>query len=306
MDWTEADGDTFEEAVEILLLSLGAHRSEVEIEEVGEKKKLFGLGKTVIRVRGRIKEEAFGGGSGGASIASLTSSLSSEIAKISGGGQQTQESGQQASSPERSAAAPQTRERPPRKRKKSGGGERNPADAPRQRNPRRSVVNPPVARVFGEGSETDTSKACKEFLERILKAMDVEGSVEAEESNGDILMDIKSDSGGLIIGRKGETLEALTKIMEIYATRIKGSFVNVLVDTEDYRNRREVKLKELAISSAEKAIESGKKVKLSPMKTDERKIVHFTLQDNPNVETRSEGRDDNRRIVIFPVRNGGN
>ncbi|MDH5543292.1 MAG: KH domain-containing protein [Nitrospinota bacterium] len=302
MDWTEADGDTYEEAVEILLLSLGAHRSEVEIEEVGEKKKLFGLGKTVIRVRGRIKDEALGGA--GVSIASLTSSLSSEIAKIGSGGQQQQQP-PQVKEQAPAGNAQQVRERPPRKRKKGGGGDRAP-EMPRKKSLKRNMENPPASKVFGQGTETETSKACKDFLERILAAMEIAGSVDAEENNGDIMIDIKSDSGGLIIGRKGETLDAITKIMEIYATRTKGSFMSVIVDTEDYRNRREVKLKELAISSAQKALETGKKVKLSPMKTDERKIIHFTLQDNPAVETRSEGRDDNRRIVIFPVRNGGN
>jgi spoIIIJ-associated protein len=140
------------------------------------------------------------------------------------------------------------------------------------------------------------------FLTAVLKTMGVEPEVAGEENDGTILLNITSEAGGFIIGRKGETLEALSKIIEIHATRKKGSHVNVIVDTENYRARREEKLVDQAVTSAKKAAETGKKIRLAPMKTEERKTIHFTLQEDPNVETRSEGSDDNRRVVIFPAR----
>lgn len=301
MDWTVADGKTYKDAVEILLLSLGAHRSEVDIEEVGERKKLFGLGKKVIRVRGRIKDEALADIASEASLESLTSSLSSEIAKIGGGGNLDEEKKKDhRKEGNREPKKGRDRNRRPEKNN-NGKGSRN-ERRPEIRKTEVRHTPPPTAKVFGKGSATEASDACVLFLTDVLKTMGVEAKIEGEENDGTILLNITSEAGGFIIGRKGETLEALSKIIEIHATRKKGSHVSVIVDTEDYRARREEKLVGQALTSAEKAIETGKKIRLAPMKTEERKIVHFALQENPNVETRSEGRDESRRVVIFPAR----
>jgi len=302
MDWTVADGKTYKDAVEVLLLSLGAHRSEVEIEEVGERKKLFGLGKKVIRVRGRIKDDALADIDDEASLKSLTSSLSSEIAKIGSGkfdekskndGKRDPKKGRDRNRRPEKSANVATAGRPPRNDRDRG---------PDKKRTEVRHTPPPTAKVFGKGTASEVSDACVLFLTDVLKTMGVAAEVAGEENEGSILLNITSDAGGFIIGRKGETLEALSKIIEIHATRKKGSHLNVVVDTENYRSRREEKLVDQAITSAKKAIETGKKIRLAPMKTEERKTIHFTLQEDSRVETRSEGSDENRRVVIFPAR----
>lgn len=233
MDWTIADGKTYEDAIENLLLSLGADRSEVEIEKIGKAKKFFGLGKLVCRVRGKIKKEALEEVSGGKVSLEI---LSKEIAKIG------------------------------------------------------AVLS-------------ETAKKSKNFLEKILSEMDIRDvEVSVKEDNNKIKFEISSRSGGLIIGRRGETLEALQIIMEIYAIRHKGSHVRVEVDTEDYRNRQNDKLVKAARSSAREVAKNNRKVRLQPMKASERKVIHAALQDDPLVKTRSEGNGENRRVVIIPVR----
>ncbi len=232
MEWMKAEGNSYEEAVNVLLVSLGADRSELEIEEMGEKKKLFGFGKKAYCVRGRLKEESFDAGDSDVSL----ESLSSEIAKIGG------------------------------------------------------------------GDVSDSSKESGEFLKKILNGIGVSGAeVKVDERSDITVFDIESSAGGLVIGRKGETLEALQTILEIHATRKKGSRANVMVDTENYRKRQDEKIKQLVVSFSNEAIEKQKKVKLKPMPSSERKAVHALLQDNPKVETQSEGRGENRRVVIIPV-----
>jgi spoIIIJ-associated protein len=149
----------------------------------------------------------------------------------------------------------------------------------------------------------DIAEKSRGFLKEILDAMGVESAaVTASVESGIIILNIESGAGGLIIGRGGETLEAFQTILEIYASRVNGGKAKVLVDAENYRARREEKLKEIAERAANDAIAKGKKVFLGSMKASERKLIHTILQDNPKVETRSQGDGDRRQVVVYPVR----
>ena len=265
MGWTETEAATYEEAVATILNALGADRSEVELNHLGVHRKFLGFGKTVVKVRGRLKREAFEGEPG----AKLTQKPK-----------------------ERTREKPAAKE--PRREKEKF------KDKPRQKERlrQRERTEPPV-KITPEMIEA--AKKASGYLGEILAKMGVENaSVDVVEKNDGVTLDIKSGSGGLIIGRKGETLEALQMIVEIFANRIKETRVNLIVDTENYRARRKDKLMGIARNSAKQAVERGAKVYLGPMKSFERKLIHACLQNNPRVKTTSEGEGDNRQVVVIP------
>jgi len=269
MDWMEAEGNTYDDAMERLLHSLGADRSEVEIEEAGERKKFFGFGKVVFKVRGKLKNDSFDGGD--ISI----ESLSQEIAKIGNKNSNYKDNSK-------------------------GKG------ASRHKNKQHSKpkeVFIPSGNYKPSADASDIGKEAITFLETIVAHMGVgDPKVKVDESDNSFAFNIESDSGGFIIGRKGETLEALQTVMELFIIRKKGLRLNVVVDTENYRQRQSEKLKDLAKKLAGDAVAKGKKVFLKPMSSSERKIVHSILQDDSSVETRSEGRGDSRRVAIIPAK----
>ena len=105
---------------------------------------------------------------------------------------------------------------------------------------------------------------------------------------------------GALIGRKGERLSALQHLVNLMLSRRMGAWTRVLVDVEDYRGRRERQLGEIARRAAERVIESGTMLQLEPMPALERRWIHLTLRDDPNVVTQSIGEEPNRRVVLVP------
>jgi spoIIIJ-associated protein len=109
---------------------------------------------------------------------------------------------------------------------------------------------------------------------------------------------------GALIGRKGERLSALQHLVNLMLSKEMGAWTRVLVDVEDYRGRRERQLRELADRAAARVVETGKMLQLEPMPALERRWIHLTLRDNPDVATQSIGEEPNRRVVLVP-RGGG-
>jgi len=263
MEWTEAEAGTYEEAVAALLNALGADRSEVELNHLGVHRKFLGFGKTVVRVRGRLKREAFEGAPGA---------------------KPTQKP------KERTREKPAAKEHQREKHKTRVKAAEKHGQKARPRTPVK--ITPEMVEAAQKASG---------YLEEVLAKMGVENAAVAVVKNDDgVTLNIKSASGGLIIGRKGDTLEALQVIVEIYANRIKGTRVNLIVDTENYRARRQDKLMGIARQSAKKAVERSGKIYLGPMKSFERKLIHSCLQNNPRVKTVSEGEGEKRQVVVIP------
>jgi spoIIIJ-associated protein len=105
---------------------------------------------------------------------------------------------------------------------------------------------------------------------------------------------------GALIGRKGERLSALQHLVNLMLSKQVGTWTRVLVDVEDYRGRRERQLRDLANRAAARVVETGKMLQLEPMPALERRWVHLTLRDHPNVATQSIGEEPNRRVVLVP------
>ena len=141
-------------------------------------------------------------------------------------------------------------------------------------------------------------------LRDILKHFDV-GDVTIDEYEGDdgeLILDITGDDLAVLIGRHGKTLDALQFVVSAITVRSIGYRYPVVVDVEGYKNRQRQKLESIARSSANKAANQHRSVKLRPMTPYERRIVHIALRDDSRVETASEGEGSARHVVVLPVK----
>jgi len=144
-------------------------------------------------------------------------------------------------------------------------------------------------------------KSIKVFLGEIFSAMnvDVEINVKKNEENG-ISVDIKGEDMGIIIGHRGDTLDALQYLTSLIVNHDSEKYIKVTMDTENYREKRTEVLISLSNRLAENVAKSGKKKTLEPMNPYERRVIHANLQDNPLVSTYSIGDEPYRKVVIAP------
>ena len=137
-----------------------------------------------------------------------------------------------------------------------------------------------------------------EFLTGLISQVGAQGTVKACETDNGLLVNIEGDDMGMLIGRRGETLDAIQYLASLVYNKNNDNYRRVTVDTENYRQKRERTLIRLAEKTAAKAIKTGHRVSLEAMSPFERRIIHFALQDNDKVQTYSEGEEPNRHIVI--------
>ncbi|MEW9672338.1 RNA-binding cell elongation regulator Jag/EloR [Ammoniphilus sp. 3BR4] len=144
----------------------------------------------------------------------------------------------------------------------------------------------------------DPVDEAKTFLQDILTAMNVTASIEVKKEKDAILFNIVGEDLGIIIGRRGQTLDSLQFLVNTVGNKHSESYLRIVLDAENYRLKRRQTLEQLADRLAHKAIKTGQVVKLEPMPSHERKVIHTFLQDRKNISTYSEGEDPNRYIVI--------
>ena len=143
------------------------------------------------------------------------------------------------------------------------------------------------------------------ILREILDKMGIDAEVSAFDDGERIILDAHGSESGLVIGKKGATLDALQYLVNRILFRKPGEGPTVVVDAEGYRGRREDALADLARRLADKAARSGRPVAAEPMSPGDRRIIHTTLVDHPGVTTESEGEGPARRVVIFPKARAG-
>jgi spoIIIJ-associated protein len=158
-------------------------------------------------------------------------------------------------------------------------------------------------------SETESLAEKREqaakVLREILDLMGIDAEVSGFDDGERIILDAHGSESGLVIGKKGATLDALQYLVNRIVFRKPGESAGVIVDAEGYRGRREDSLTDLAKRLAEKAVRSGRPVPVEPMNAHDRRVVHMALADHPDVTTESEGEGMARRVVIFPKRSAG-
>jgi spoIIIJ-associated protein len=147
--------------------------------------------------------------------------------------------------------------------------------------------------------ESDAAALVRELIARTTAALGIACRVELSEGEGTLVATCSGRDLGLLIGRHGQTIDAIQYLCNAILAR-QGAGVSVVVDAAGYRARREATLTSLATSAAEQALRTGERVELEPMTAVERKIVHVSLQDFAGVETSSEGTEPNRFVVVSP------
>lgn len=146
----------------------------------------------------------------------------------------------------------------------------------------------------------EVSQKAVRFLREILVNMGISAQVEMFKKPDHIMLNIKGDDLGALIGRRGQTLDALQYIVNLAINKQAEERERIIIDVEGYRKRREEILRKMALQTAEKVRRQGKKEIMQPMSPQERRIVHLTLQDMNDIITYSEGEEPYRRVIISP------
>lgn len=150
--------------------------------------------------------------------------------------------------------------------------------------------------------KNSTARRAREFIGSILKTMNLNASMVVTENDQSVTINLKGDKLGILIGRRGETLDALQYLMNLSVNKNQEIRKKLILDIEGYRQRREETLKKLAHKLADKARQRGRSVVLEPMNSLERRIIHTALQGNNDITTFSEGEEPYRKIIIAPKR----
>ena len=175
-----------------------------------------------------------------------------------------------------------------------------------QRKPKKKIdeieKNEPVSADRQEKAKADAVK----FLTDVFKAMKLEASinVEFDAAENELSIDVKAEDMGVLIGKRGQTLDSLQYIVSLAINKDSNEYVKVKLDSENYRIRRKETLENLARNIASKVKRTGRQVSLEPMNSFERRIIHSALQGDPDCETFSEGNDPYRKVVVKPKNEG--
>lgn len=288
---------TTEEAISSGLEQLGLSISDVTVDVLEEGSKgLFGLfGSRPAKIRLTVKEEE-----GSSEVHDLFNGMLEEKT----------EKKEKAPQAEKPAAKPEKKEKAPKAEKKAEEKPAEKEEAPKAEKPARKpkekkkpVEEKPVEKkeiVPAEQADraTPAGKA-QEFLQELTKLMNVPVSVAVStDEEGNVHVNMEGDTLGILIGRRGETLDALQYLTSLQVNKGKNDYTRVTLDTENYRAKREEALIRLANRMANRCQKTGRKVSMEPMNPYERRILHSALQDHPAVTTHSEGDEPNRHVVI--------
>jgi spoIIIJ-associated protein len=177
--------------------------------------------------------------------------------------------------------------------------------------PQATAASLPMANA--EATEADFSVlddnllfVSRQTVAELLEKMKVPARVEVrfgepdEEGQRPVLVDIHGDDLGILIGHRAEILNALQYIVNLIVSKQVEHWVQVVVDVQGYRSRRERQLRQMALRMADQAIKTGRRQVLEPMSAAERRIIHLELRDHPNVATQSIGEEPARKVTIVP------
>lgn len=324
MDWVEVEGASMEEAEAKALETLGvSDKSGVEFEEVKVVRRFLGMGGKSVKLRARLKEAA-------PEVVEEEQAVEVEEIIEAPEVEEKEEVPARAETPPDEMVTMESRYRPwvtegpggvvvPRKKRSYGGRlynsepfaeeEEAPAAPAALVEEREEEVQYEeeefVPSVYEDVEDSpiseETRQKAVDFIKRLLGDMGFEGDAKGFKLADRLLVQIHTDSGGLLIGRKGETLDSLQYLLDIIINRKLEHRVRIVLDTEHYRERRKFAVFQKARHAAEDAVRTRKAVSLAPMNPSERRMVHLALSEDKRVETESEGEGLRRRVVVYPV-----
>jgi len=176
------------------------------------------------------------------------------------------------------------------------------------------VLENPSSGILGIGKKLAKIKAAKKdtiediargFLEKVFKAMGLDATItiDYDEESRYMNIDVAGDQMGIIIGKRGQTIDSLQYLVSLVVNKESNEYIRVKVDTENYRERRKKTLEELAKNIAFKVKKTKRSVSLEPMNPYERRIIHSALQNDKYVYTKSEGEDPYRHVIVLLKKN---
>ncbi len=282
MSYIEVTGKTEDEAIANALRQLGLERDDVSVQVLERAKSGFlGLGSQPAKIR-------------------VTYGLTEEEPEEAPAPEKAPEKEPEPVAVEKPQPAekPEKKERP-KAAEKAEPRQRKPEKKPVEKAEKKPVEKPVPVEDLGEEVDDAKAQAIKKFLTGLLEQMDSPAEVHVylpEKGRYRVVLTGK-ELGGLI-GRRGETLDAIQQLTSYSVNRAGGGRVRVQLDAENYRERREQSLRHLAQKVAGKVVRFHRSVTLEPMNAYERHVIHTALQDTPNVSTHSTGVDPNRRVVV--------
>ena len=293
MKTIESSGKTVKDAINQGAKELGCDPSDLEIEvlEMGSPG-LFGMFGRLARVKLTLKEadDDF-------NIDMPAMTLEQPAQKQ--GRQHRQEKAKPAPAPQETAQEEPAQKEPSRRSRQRARKERAPEEKPVEAE---IVITPPEPEApFVETAYdqlSDDAKRAMEFLSGMIERMGVQAELKACETPEQLRVQLFGENMSLLIGRRGETLDALQYLTSLNVNRGREEYLRVSLDTENYRAKREEALRKLAARMANRCRKTGKRVALEPMNPYERRILHSALQADPMVTTHSEGEEPYRRVII--------
>lgn len=167
--------------------------------------------------------------------------------------------------------------------------------------PVKAVKTEAPAKAERKVNVEEVNNSIKNFLEPMFKAMDmsVNVAIEVNEEDGLVNVDLSGDDMGILIGKRGQTLDSIQYLVSLVVNKENDKYLRVKVDTENYRQRRRETLESLAKNIAYKVKRSRRSVSLEPMNPYERRIIHSSLQNDKYVATKSEGEEPFRHVIVY-------
>ena len=201
---------------------------------------------------------------------------------------------------------PRAEEKPEQRRDKRQKNERRERPERKETREQAEAAEKEPEKVINYTLEEAEGNPAAEFVKGLIEHMGAEATVLAAHDEDCLRLRIESDSMGMLIGHRGETLDAMQYLtgLVVNKNRKTEGYTRITLNTEEYREKREETLKRLAKKVAAQVRATGRPRALEPMNPYERRVLHSTLQNNPDVTTHSEGEEPNRRVVITPRRKG--
>ena len=312
MDFQEFTGDNVDLAINEACTRLQVPSFELEYEVISKESAGFlGFGKKPARIRARKKEVQ-------ETVKAESKSQKEEKAKEVKPVKKVEAAEPVAEEKKEESVKPEMKKEPRNKNKKknfekkqkSVSGEEKKENKenrrePRKEQPKREPKPEPVVVERSEEEIAAIKKAADDFLKEVFTAMElaVEINTQYNKETGNLEIDFAGDDMGILIGKRGQTLDSLQYLTSLVVNKNENAYVRVKLDTENYRSRRKDTLENLAKNIAFKVKKTRKPVSLEPMNPYERRIIHSALQGNKFVETYSEGNEPYRHVVVTLKKN---
>jgi spoIIIJ-associated protein len=289
MDFSEKWGRDVDEAVELALKDLQVERDQVKVNVLEEPSKgFFGIGSKLAKVR--VQKLS----------ANEIENKKRETVENKKNSSQRVEPSRELVKETKNSFAEEPNNQPQTDHKETKVEKTHWKNEDRQKLP----VNKDNAkfsvniREKPENLEEVTETPALDFLREVTSKMGLELSIKAMANEECLYLEIAGKDSGTIIGKRGQTLDSIQYLTSLVVNKDKEKYIRVIVDAENYREKREKTLSQLANRLADKVQRTGKSVRLEPMNPYERKVIHATLQKNSAVTTRSEGEEPYRRVMI--------